>query len=219
MKKYLFLCFLFTVLLLTLAFKFPTSNTFPLFGRLIILDPGHGSLDPGSVYKDVYEKDYNLDFATTLKNELEKLGATVLMTRSGDYDLSNPSSSSRKRTDFNNRIKLINDNNPDLYLSLHMNSLSNTNYYGGQVFYSKVNDQNEIIAKELQDNLNNFFKLDRDYKKIGNDKYMFNKIKVRGILIEYGFITNYKDRKNLKEQTYRENLSKIISQSLINYFT
>ena len=219
MKKYIIFSFLLFSLLITLAFKFPTKNTFPLFGRMIILDPGHGSLDPGSTFNSIYEKDYNLTFAQTLKEELESLGATVILTRNGDYDLSNPSSHQRKRTDFNNRIKLINDNNPDLYLSLHMNYLPNNNYYGGQVFYSKINDQNEKIAAVLQKNLNNFFKLKRDYKKIGNDKYMFNKIKVRGVLIEYGFISSYKDRKNLDSQTYQENLSKIISNGIIEYFT
>lgn len=219
MKKYLISSFLLITLLLTLAFTFPTTNTFPLFGRLIILDPGHGSEDPGSVVGTIYEKDYNLEFATTLKQELESLGATVILTRSGDYDLSNPSSSSRKRTDFNNRIKLINDYNPDIYLSLHMNSLPNTSYFGGQVFYSKANEQNEHIANIIQKNLNSFFKLDRDYKKIGNDKYMFNKVKVRGVLIEYGFITSYKDRKNLEQKDYQKNLSKVIAQGIIEYFT
>lgn len=141
------------------------------------------------------------------------------MTRNGDYDLSNPSSRSRKRTDFNNRIKLINDNNPDMYISLHMNSLNDTSYYGSQVFYHPINNQNESIAKIFQKNLNDFLKLDKDYKKIGNDKYMFNKVKAKGILIEYGFISSYKDRKNLENQTYKEDLSKVIALSIVEYFT
>lgn len=219
MKKYIIFCTLFLTLLITLAFKFNTTNNFPLVGKLVILDPGHGSLDPGSIYKDKYEKDYNLDFSFFLKKELERLGASVILTRGGDYDLSNPSSGSRKRTDFNNRIKLINDNNADIYLSLHMNSLNDSSYYGSQVFYSKVNPQNEKIAKLLQNNLNKFLNLNKDYKRIGNDKYMFSKIKVRGVLIEYGFISSYKDRKNLEDKTYKEQLSKVIAQSLVEYFT
>lgn len=219
MKKYVFLYILICSLFITLAFKFSTPNTFPLFGRMIILDPGHGALDPGSLFQNKYEKDYNLDFANYLKKELETLGATVLLTRNADYDLSNPSSSKRKKSDFNNRIKLINDNNPDLYISLHMNYLENQNYYGSQVFYHPINSQNKTIAEVLQKNLNEFFKLNRDFKKIGNDKYMFNKIKTRGVLIEYGFISSYKDRKNLENKTYKENLSKTIAKGIIEYFT
>lgn len=219
MKKYLIIITLILILLITLAFKFSTPNTFPLFGRMIILDPGHGNEDPGSVYQGTYEKDYNLDFSKYLKKELESLGATVILTREGDYDLSAPNSSRRKRSDFNNRIKLINDNNPDMYISLHMNYLTNTSYYGSQVFYHPINSQNKAIAEVFQKNLNDFFKLDRDYKKIGNDKYLFNKIKVKGVLIEFGFISNYKDRKNLKNKVYKENLSKVISKSVVEYFT
>lgn len=219
MKKYVFLLLLTFILLTSLAATFQVENTFPLFGKLIILDPGHGYLDPGSVYKGEYEKDYNLEFSLSLKSTLEEYGASVIMTRSGDYDLSSPKSYRRKRSDFDNRIKLINEDNPDMYISLHMNSLNDPKYYGSQAFYSNVNDDNEIIASILQNNFNDFFNFDKDYKKISNDKYMFSKIKPRGVLIEYGFITNWKDRKNLKKSEYRTQLSQVIAKSIVEYFT
>ena len=59
MKKYALFILLLFIMLMSLAFTFPTKNTFPLFGKLIILDPGHGNEDPGSLFKDKYEKDYN----------------------------------------------------------------------------------------------------------------------------------------------------------------
>ncbi len=67
MKKYVFLFMLTFILLVSLAAKFQPTNSFPLFGKFIVLDPGHGGLDPGALYKDEYEKDYNLEFASTLK--------------------------------------------------------------------------------------------------------------------------------------------------------
>lgn len=219
MKKYTILILLILLLSASLAFTYHIENTFPLFGRLIILDPGHGSKDPGSVYGDIYEKDYNLTFARNLKTELERRGASVILTRDGDYDLSDPDASSRKRSDFDNRIKLIEDNKPDLYLSLHMNSIAKTEYYGSQSFYSTVNPKNEILAKILQKNFNEFFEYDKEPKKIGNDKYMFNKISTTGVLIEYGFISSSKDRENLLDEEYRIDLSKVITNSIIEYFT
>lgn len=218
MKKYAFLFSLLFILLISLAARFQPTNSFPLFGKFIILDPGHGGLDPGSLYKEEYEKDYNLDFSLTLKNELENLGATVILTRSGDYDLSSPNASRRKRSDFENRIKLINEDNPDIYISLHMNSLASSKYYGSQVFYSKINAKNEKLAEILQKNLNTFFKLDRDYKKISDDKYMFKRIDPPGVLIEYGFISSSRDRTNLKTEKYRKDLSKVICAAIIEYF-
>lgn len=219
MKKRILLTLCIPFMLLTLAFTFEPANTFPLFGKFIILDPGHGANDPGSVYKDQYEKDYNLEFSRALKSTLENYGATVIMTRDGDYDLSNETHWSRKRSDFKNRIKLINEDKPDLYLSLHMNYLNDSRYYGSQVFYSLINTHNEPLAEILQRHLNDYFGFDKDYKKIGNDKYMFGRIEVPGVLIEYGFMSSSKDRANLKNEEYKKELSSIIADGLVEYFT
>lgn len=219
MKKYLFIISLVFLLFFSFAFKVHTENSFPLFGRLIVLDPGHGGLDPGSLFKNEYEKDYNLLFSKTLAQELEKLGATVITTRDGDYDLSNPSSTSRKRTDFNNRIKLIDESGADLYISLHMNYLNNSKYYGSQVFFSNANKQNKIIADLFQSELNEYFGFNKSTKKIGNDKYMYQRLKTKGILIEYGFMSSYRDRNNLKKEEYRKELAEIISRCIIAYYS
>ena len=184
-----------------------------------ITGASHGGIDPGSIYKAEYEKDYNLEFSLTLKNELEKLGATVILTRNGDYDLSSPNASRRKRSDFDNRIKLIDEDKPDMYISLHMNSLSSPKYYGSQVFYSNSNTKNEDISKVVQKELNAFFNLNRDYKKLSDDKYMFKRLESPGILIEYGFISSARDRANLKKEKYRKDLSKTICFAIIDYFT
>lgn len=219
MKKYAFIILLGFILLTSLAFKFPPENSFPLFGHLIVLDPGHGSKDPGSVYKDEYEKDYNLKFAKSLKSVLESMGATVVLTRDGDYDLSDPDAPLRKRSDFDNRIKLIEETKPDIYLSLHMNSINQTKYYGSQVFYSEINPKNKSLAETIQNHLNTYFNYEKTTSKIGKDKYMFGKIDTTGVLIEYGFMSSPKDRENLKTEKYRLELAKVIGESLVDYFT
>lgn len=216
MKKFIFL---FLLIILSFAFKNETVNSFPLFGKVISIDIGHGDEDPGSLYNDEYEKDYNLSFGKVLQKKLISLGADVIMTRDGDYDLSSPNASNRKRSDFNNRIKLIDDNNSDMYISLHMNYLSNSSYYGSQVFYSNINDDNKVIANILQDNLNKYFNFDKKSMKIGNDKYLYRNLKTKGVLIEFGFISSPKDRKNLKSEEYMYELSTIIADGIIEYFT
>lgn len=207
------------LVLILLACKFEPVNTFPLFDKFIILDPGHGDDDPGSVYKDEYEKDYNLEFTKSLKNVLEQYGATVIMTRGADYDLSSPKSTNRKRSDFKNRIKLINEDAPDVYLSLHMNYLNDSKYYGSQAFYSNINTKNEKLAETMQTHLNEYFSFDKKHQKIGTDKYMYGRLTPPGILIEYGFMSSSKDRANLKKEEYREELSRVIAEGLVDYFT
>lgn len=218
MKKIIITLSFILLLSFAVAFKSDTVNNFPLFGKSIIIDVGHGNLDPGSVFNDDYEKDYNLVFAVSLKKELERLGGSVVMTREGDYDLSNPSSTRRKKTDFDNRIKFIDERNPDLFISLHMNYLEDENYFGSQVFYSDNVNENRTIAELLQKKLNKFFNFSKEERLISDDKYMYKKLKTSGVLIEFGFISSYKDRKNLKNEEYRNSLANVIATGIIEYF-
>lgn len=218
MKKITFLFIIMNILIFSLAFKKSTINSFPLFGKLIVLDPGHGGIDPGAVFDKQTEKDYNLVFSQTLKIELEELGADVIMTRESDYDLST-SANHRKKSDFDNRILLINSSQADLYISLHLNYLSDTKYHGAQVFYSGVNDHNKVLADIIQEYLNKFLSQKKNIKTISNSKYMFNKISIPGVLIEYGFITNAEEIKKLNDKVYLQDLAKTITRGIVSYYT
>ena len=175
----------------TFCLKTIVADTYlPLLGRLIVIDPGHGNVDPGTVVENIYEKDINLQISLQLKKNLEKMGAGVIMTRDGDYDLASPNATYRKRSDFNNRILLINNSKADLYLSIHLNYLNDFSYYGPQVFY--YGEENFKLAKKMQAVLNNTLKGNREIRHIPSDTYMYNKIIIQGVLVECGFMSNNK---------------------------
>jgi N-acetylmuramoyl-L-alanine amidase len=213
MKKYIFLII---ISFISLTYFVSASNNLPLIGKVIVIDPGHGYKDPGTVFNDVYEKDLNLIISLKLRNVLEKNGATVLMTRDGDYDLSSPNAMFRKKSDFDNRIKLINNSNADLYLSIHQNFLDDSSYFGPQVFY-KIEDIS--LAKIMQKYLNEGSFSNRDIKLIPSDTYMYKKLKLKGLLIECGFLSNKVDRENLLKEDYQDKITKTITNALIDYFT
>lgn len=189
----------------------------PLIGRVIYLDAGHGGKDPGAYYKDVYEEDINLSITLKLKDKLEKMGAVVYMTRIDDYDLSNPSASLRKRSDLGNRAKMINESDAEIYLSIHLNSSTNTSWKGAQVFYDDINKNNENIAKLFQEEFNKNLNSDREIKEISN-LYMYKNITKPGVLLEVGFISNASDRYLLKKSDYQDKISNVIASTLIKYF-
>lgn len=83
------------------------------------------------------------------------MGAIVYLTRDGDYDLSNPKSSLRKRTDLYNRAQAINNSNADIYLSIHLNASKSTSWQGAQAFYDDINEENKKIAETFQNTLIN----------------------------------------------------------------
>ncbi len=109
----------------------------------IVLDPGHGGIDPGAVGRGgLYEKDVNLAISRLLKGFLEdSLGVKVLLTRTTDVYLS-----LRSRTQFANR------NNGDLFLSIHCNaSPRNREARGFETYFlseAKTDEARAVAAME-----------------------------------------------------------------------
>lgn len=187
----------------------------PLTGKSIIIDPGHGLEDPGASYGNIYEKNINLNISLYLEEELGSMGANVILTRDGDYDLSTPNANYRKKSDFDNRIKLINESDADLYISIHLNYLKDSRYSGPQVFY---NADNKELAQTIQEVMNKNLNGDREIKKIPSSTYMYNKLKVPGVLIECGFLSNGKERRLLNTSDYQKKIAKAIKEGIVAYF-
>ena len=108
MNKYYIGVFSVFLLLFLAMFSYPVRADLPLQGRVVAIDCGHGGMDPGSLYNDIYEKDITLSIGKYLEKYLSEMGATVIMTRTSDSDLSNGARNHRKKADFDERIKIIN---------------------------------------------------------------------------------------------------------------
>lgn len=201
--------FLFLILLLSVFTVKSKSGL--LNGKIIYLDAGHGGIDGGSKYKDINEDDINLSIVMTLKEEMEKEGAKVYLTRNGDYDLAS-TTYYRKKSDLGNRATMINNSDCDLYLSIHLNSSLNSTWNGAQVFYDDVNSKNKYLAEALQKELGN--------KKtvLAHNYYMYSRIKKPGVLLELGFISNYNDRNNLQNKEYQIKISANIIKGIVKFF-
>ncbi len=189
------------------------SYSLPLKDKVIYLDPGHGGVDSGAKYKDILEKDINLEISYLLMSELENKGATVYMTRYDDYDLSNNGAYFRKQSDLSNRAKVINDSKADMYLSLHLNATTSSKWYGAQIFYDDINSENEKIAVKIKEAMS----CNREIKEI-SDKYMYKRITIPGVLIELGFISNSSDRQDLLSDSKREALVQKIVKGVVKYY-
>lgn len=193
------------------------GNELELLGKVIYIDPGHGGVDPGAVYKDIYESDINLEISLKLAETLEKEGAIVYLTRTGDYDLSVNNTINRKRSDLSRRANIINRSLCDLYLSIHLNAEVSSTWRGAQVFYDDINEKNELLAKIIQKVLKEDLKTNRKYKQI-TDKYLHKRVERPGILIEVGFISNDNDRYLLRQKSYQQKVSNAVTRGVIEYF-
>lgn len=189
---------------------------YSLLGKVIYLDAGHGGVDSGSVSSTFLEKDMNLLLVTELEKILVSKGAVVYLTRDGDYDLSS-STINRKRNDLYNRVKLINNSGCDLYVSMHLNASPSNKWNGIQIFYSNVLEENKILGEMVTNVLKSNMKNVRDLK-LENGYYMYSKIKVPGILVEAGFISNSNDNYKMRQKDYRDILLNNIVSGIEAYF-
>lgn len=187
-----------------------------LEGRVICIDAGHGGFDPGATYKDLKETDINLEYAHLLKSELEEEGATVYLTRYDDYDLST-NNYNHKRSDILNRIKIIKDISPDIFISIHLNADSSNRWNGAQTFYNSVNENNMLLAESIQKKFKQINITKRNIKK-DNSIFLLKNLDVTGVLIELGFITNNVDRMNLVSDAYQKKLVNTIVKGIRDYF-
>lgn len=188
-----------------------------LIGKVIYLDPGHGGVDPGAIYKDIYESNINLSIAKKLEKVLGENGAIVYLTRDGNYDLSLPNAIYRKRSDLSRRANIINESNCDLYISIHLNSESTGIWKGAQVFYDDINPENQKIAKIFQEAFVNNLNSNREYKEI-NDMYLHKRVERPGVLVEVGFLSNVSDRNLLISDVYQEKVANTILDAIYEYF-
>ena len=209
MKKIIIIILMILNILLIIPTK-AKEKKLMLNDKIIIIDPGHGGKDIGTSYGNINEKDINLSISKYLSYYLEEYGAAVYLTRESDYDLSTPNTNRRKRSDFDNRIKLINDYKPDLVISIHQNYYKDSKYNGTQIFYKK----NKILAEYLQENINP----NRKIKEISNTLYMYSKLSSDVLLIECGFLSNSKDRKNLTSYEFQKDYSKKLSKYISEYY-
>lgn len=207
---------LFALVLLILnisIISYVKGENLDLIGKVIYIDPGHGGIDPGATYKDIYEKDINLSIALKLKKELENNGAIVYLTRYDDIDLS-ISTNNHKKSDLNNRVRAINNSTADLFISIHLNSYG-TSWHGVQIFYDDNNSTNEVLASIMDKNIKNL-NGNRTYKK-KNNLYLLKNIKIPGILVEVGFLSNENERYLLTNSKYQEKVSKSLCNGIKEY--
>ena len=165
MNKYkLLILICFFLITITLPKVTASVNSMNLLGKVIILDSGHGGVDAGATGNQIIEKDLNLILTRKLEKELVSRGATVYLTREDDKDLST-TTVNRKRSDLYNRAKYINKISPNMYISIHLNSVTNSSWRGLQVFYTTKSEENKLIAETITNHLRKNMSNVREIKK------------------------------------------------------
>lgn len=198
----------------------------PITNKTIIVDAGHGGIDPGAMTDDesIKEKDVNLKITMKLKELLEASGAMVILTRNDDTSLYKEEEGKTIRQKYNenlkNRKKIIKESSADMFVSIHLNKFEQSKYYGAQTFYPYGKDEDKQLATYIQaelkrvvDNTNN-----REIKP-RNDLYLLKENEIPSTLIECGFLSNDKEAKLLNDEKYQNEIAWAIYVGIQRYFS
>ncbi|NLK62824.1 MAG: N-acetylmuramoyl-L-alanine amidase [Fusobacteria bacterium] len=182
---------------------------------IVIIDPGHGGVDPGTLREDHYEKNINLDISLKLKYFLENNKINVVLTREEDETL-----------ELYDRIKHLLYYRKTIYISIHINSWKTREVQGYDIFY--YSGKIEKFKYEESKKLGEFFyehlkKQDLIKPRTVKDSN-FNIVKYSNsispaLLIELGFITNDNDFEILTNNKKQDKIAEALGNTIIKYLS
>jgi N-acetylmuramoyl-L-alanine amidase len=175
----------------------------------VCVDPGHGGGDPGAIGTQPFrleEKDFNLNLALLLEEELEGRGHWTIMTRRRDRSLSLAA-----RADFANRLEA------ELFVSIHANAAGTPEVEGMEVYHFPGSDEGRRVATLVLDSMIAAFS---GHKNRGVKEANFDVLRLTemtAILIENEFLTNPAQLEFLADPQNRRNLALAISAGIDAY--
>jgi len=194
-----------------------TQTIQPLMSRKIVIDAGHGGIDVGAVgVSGTKESEINLSFAQCLESTLQEFGFEVVLTRETQDGLYEEYKNGFKMEDMNNRRQIIEEENPDLFLSLHQNKFSSSSSYGPQVFYKPDDDNSLSLAQNVQNSFDKNLDTKKRAVKVG-DFYVLVGNKCPSILIECGFLSNPQEEVLLQSKEYQQKFCNCILQGILTF--
>lgn len=189
----------------------------------LVIDPGHGGEDGGAVScTGVTESSLNLEIGVRLHDLLLFLGYRSQLTRESDTSLHDPSAqtvSEKKVSDLKNRVRMVQNTENAILVSIHQNYFSKEQYSGAQVFFAPT-PGSLALAGTVQERLRSSLdpKNHREAKE-SLTVYLMKKITCPGILIECGFLSNRAEEEKLRSGAYQKQLVCVIACGLTEYLS
>lgn len=197
----------------------PPGNA--LAGRVIVIDPGHGGDDPGTVgCHGIVEKDVAMEISRRVADVFRQAGARVVLTRDGEREPARAGESGGERIeahDLARRVELANKCGAHLFLSIHLNHFSEPDEYGAQVFYQTGSQEGRKLAEAIQAELNKNL-VDSGRQALAGDFYVCRNSRMPAVIVEVGFLSHEHESRQLTDPAYQERAARAILRGVVNYF-
>jgi N-acetylmuramoyl-L-alanine amidase len=182
----------------------PPANV-PNRGRgVIVIDPGHGGPDVGTIGNGIYEKNVTLPISLRLGRILQQMGYSVVYTRTEDIDL-----------DLEPRVSLAERVNAEVFVSIHANSLESrsSEISGVETYHARGSSISRQLASFVHDQvISGTGALDRGVRGAGF--YVIKHTSMPAILVETGFVTNSREAANLNNPAYQDRMAGSIARGV-----
>ena len=195
----------------------------PVTNKVIILDAGHGTPDEGAESSSgTLEAPINLQITLKIQKLLESSGATVILTRSDDNSICEIDAETireKKISDVRQRVKIGNNSSADVFVSIHLNKISESKYSGWQTFYKNSDENSKKLATSIQNSLNST--ISNNYDRIPHtisNVYIMKNVEIPITIVECGFLSNKDDEARLKTDEYQQELAWGIYNGIMDYF-
>jgi N-acetylmuramoyl-L-alanine amidase len=190
--------------------------------RVIVLDPGHGGIDPGAVSASgLKEKDVTLRIAQKTAELLISSGAAVVNLRPDDEDLAGDdrdlSVAERKRRDLQARVDIANDCQADCFISIHLNADPSPQWSGAQTFYRYGSAEGKKLAEAIQQELKRALGNTTREAISAGEYFVLEQTTMPAVIVEAGFISNPGEAKRLADETYQTQIAQAVWQGVMTY--
>lgn len=201
------------------------TTTEPVFtpglkGKIIALDAGHGGSDTGAIGPTgVTEKGVTLRVAKALQKLLQAEGATVLMTRTTDTEVSPKKANASDVEELQARCDVGNDGNADIFISMHMDSFTNSTPSGTTgYYYTKGSKASQRLAQYVSEGVVTALGTGNRGTKSCNF-YVVKHTDMPATLVEMAFISNDKEEKLMNSEAGINRAAEGILNGLRRFFS
>jgi len=188
------------------AYKAAPEKKLPLHGRVIVIDPGHGGLDPGTyTLGGVAEKHLTLLTAKRIARRLNAAGATVYLTRDRDRTVS-----IRDIVGFANKVRA------DIFISIHYNYYGSLRRLSGTETYYYTRASRPLALALHQALIRGIKRKDRGLRRARY--YILRHTQMPAVIVEPVYISNPQESKLATSAKFQEEVARDITEGVKDYF-
>lgn len=190
-----------------------TTNSTAVTSHVVVIDAGHGKPDEGAVgLYGTTEEAINLKIALKLQSLIEQSGGIVYLTRSDENGIYSADSSDTikqmKVSDIKNRVAIGNQEDVDIFVSIHLNKYPESIYSGWQTFYKADSEESIKLANCIQEGLNKSISTPNNRVALPlKGIYIMDNVENTTVTVECGFLSNEEEAKKLQEDEYQDKLA------------